>query len=1188
MGCNNKSLKMYDLYRDTKQISPGRTLARDSNTGNSVLLVDLPLKEWNAGSSSDLLRHIQFLRYSRSRHILDIKTLIYKPDKVVIVMECPMGGSLRSHFDESIAILREYKEYELWRLLTQLSEIVMHIGFLYSSNAIHIDPIITPDTLYYDSCGNLQLDLVYSLEYFVRINSCAEPLPQDQNVQRYKDTIPIVNCDVSEACIAYSVGAIVYEAAHLGLVSSVPTRVWPCYVDFQRVSRFTKPISCMSARAEVLLDHERWRKFFSLYGINREYYCISLKRTPYFIKLLDCIRGLSSTFTLLGKCIDRTGVFKQVLQDLLPEDLSLLLSPQYPPVLPANWLEDRDASLCIDLLTEELTEQLNAVISTPWIERERPIIYTELYTRYSKDLLSLLEGMLSLTAEKRTTVATVVTNPLVQTAYHVDTPLMMAAKCGDLQSISSQIQEYARRNDKNNNTALIYAVLAKQYEAALLLAPHEAGAINDDGKNASYYLFNAYISEKSTFTEAEQATIHKLISILVVHESQWTFTERKTLLMYAASANNMEFVEYLADIESKLIDSNSMCSAEYALQSCAKEAFNRLVREEHQLLISSGYTSIMLAAANNDTERLKSELEVNSESIGKYSPQGYTALMIATIMQAKQAVEVLIDYEARMQSTPSRQTALMLAIEASLEDIALVLAERESGLKTFTGKTALMYVAEHNMIRLVEPLIDAEACLKDLQLNTALMIAATFNSSEAAALLLPREACLLNREGLTALMLAAQQNNIEALQVILPYESSIKSPAGGATALIHAVYRGNVEAVKVLVRDEPGFKNQNNETSLEIARRQRRQDLVSIIQEYETFTRHEDGLTPLMIDAIRNDVLSVERHIQAYNERLRATFTHSIPSQIGLRDNYGKTALIHAIENSSTEVIKLLLNYEMGLRDHSGYCAIYYSLFADCPLDDDTFCRLFDSEKVILEDAGFTPLMMSVLMCNTAVALLQVDEYATMSSRDGHTALMLATILGVVDMVELLSPLESGHQTNAGYTALMFAVERNDIDIALIIAETGREFGLQEKTGWTALMMAAKNGYLELAALLAPYEYGQRDAMGCTALLRAVQGNHFDVVQILANYEGSISTTDCHPRGCGWTPLFEAIYNGYPNCVAFLIEREVELLNHTAQDLLMCAQNQHSSVPIERRILCKSIIYEFINRRSAGNDSSLE
>lgn len=126
--------------------------------------------------------------------------------------------------------------------------------------------------------------------------------------------------------------------------------------------------------------------------------------------------------------------------------------------------------------------------------------------------------------------------------------------------------------------------------------------------------------------------------------------------------------------------------------------------------------------------------------------------------------------------------------------------------------------------------------------------------------------------------------------------------------------------------------------------------------------------------------------------------------------------------------------------------------------------------------------MLSVLMRNTTVALLQIESYATMSTKDGHTALMLAAILGVVDMVELLSPLESGHQTSTGYTALMFAVERNDLEVAMILVGTGRELRLQEKTGWTALMIAAKNGHLELAALLAPYEHGCRDSMGCTAL----------------------------------------------------------------------------------------------------------
>lgn len=45
------------------------------------------------------------------------------------------------------------------------------------------------------------------------------------------------------------------------------------------------------------------------------------------------LEGLSNTFTLLGTCVDRVGIFKPVLQDIIPRDLGLLLSPHYPPVL---------------------------------------------------------------------------------------------------------------------------------------------------------------------------------------------------------------------------------------------------------------------------------------------------------------------------------------------------------------------------------------------------------------------------------------------------------------------------------------------------------------------------------------------------------------------------------------------------------------------------------------------------------------------------------------------------------------------------------------------------------------------------------------------------------------------------------------------------------------------------------------
>lgn len=98
------------------------------------------------------------------------------------------------------------------------------------------------------------------------------------------------------------------------------------------------------------------------------------------------------------------------------------------------------------------------------------------------------------------------------------------------------------------------------------------------------------------------------------------------------------------------------------------------------------------------------------------------------------------------------------------------------------------------------------------------------------------------------------------------------------------------------------------------------------------------------------------------------------------------------------------------------------------------------------------------------------------------SAMMLAALYGMSDIVDVLRPYESGLQSAEGYTALMLAILAGSTTSAtLLLHEATR----QTQRGETALLFAAKVGNKDLVDRLIPYEAKVVTNYGSTALMEA-------------------------------------------------------------------------------------------------------
>jgi serine/threonine-protein phosphatase 6 regulatory ankyrin repeat subunit B len=170
-------------------------------------------------------------------------------------------------------------------------------------------------------------------------------------------------------------------------------------------------------------------------------------------------------------------------------------------------------------------------------------------------------------------------------------------------------------------------------------------------------------------------------------------------------------------------------------------------------------------------------------------------------------------------------------------------------------------------------------------------------------------------------------------------------------------------------------------------------------------------------------------------------------------------------------------------------------------------------------------------------ALLESGANPNLVTKDGCTALMLASRWGHRDCVELLL----SHRDNFGASA--DPRFRCDVNVA-------------DEDGWTALMWASRQGHRDCVELLlsAPNNFGASadprfrcdvnvaDEYGWTALMHASFKGHRDCVELLLSHRDNSADPNLANNN-GKTALMYASRDGHRDCVQLLEARLRKLAN---------------------------------------------
>ncbi|KAH6675716.1 ankyrin repeat-containing domain protein, partial [Halenospora varia] len=166
-----------------------------------------------------------------------------------------------------------------------------------------------------------------------------------------------------------------------------------------------------------------------------------------------------------------------------------------------------------------------------------------------------------------------------------------------------------------------------------------------------------------------------------------------------------------------------------------------------------------------------------------------------------------------------------------------------------------------------------------------------------------------------------------------------------------------------------------------------------------------------------------------------------------------------------------------------------------------------------------------------------VTDFCDVSRRP--TALMIACYVGIVSLVsqKIEETVDMNEQDTQGYTPLMYAIRRNNVEAARLVIEHGGNVNYQFEQGsqtTTPLICAIQKNGSEMVALLLSYgaNVNTPNWRGQTPLLIASMMNNLELAKLLLQNGARNDVKDGDLR----TPLSKAAENGNATIVTMLIE----------------------------------------------------
>ena len=520
--------------------------------------------------------------------------------------------------------------------------------------------------------------------------------------------------------------------------------------------------------------------------------------------------------------------------------------------------------------------------------------------------------------------------------------------------------------------------------------------------------------------------------------------------------------EGCTDLANKLLDTganinlqkqNGKTALIIALENGYLDLANRLTDAGADIHKKNRYeeTTLMIAIEKGYTDLANKllDLGVDPNKLGC----GRSALMIALDKGYTDLANKLIDLGADPNNPyPQHRSPLAIAIEKGYADLAnrLIVLKADINKQDEYGKTALMIAIEKGYTDLANKLLDTGANIN-----------------------------LQKESGETALMIALENGYLDLANKLLDLKADVNLQSKNRkTALIIAVVQQNIAIVNKLLDlgADPNKQNYFGDTALMIADQKGNAEMVSKL----LASNKQDGAE--LIRVIKRNYIDLANKLIG------------LGADINKQDEYGKTALMIAIEKGCTDLVNKLIDLgaDINKQDERGETALILAIQKGYT---DLASRLVDAGADLDLQNKFeeTALIYTAIKSNADIArkLLTLGVDPNLPNDLGNTALMFAANRGNADVINelLASKADPNLQNKNGHTALMKAARRGNIAIVNKLIDAGANPNLQDDDGENALIIAIKAGHIDVVNKLidAGANLNLENKSGKTALIIALQ-----------------------------------------------------------------------------------------------------
>lgn len=513
--------------------------------------------------------------------------------------------------------------------------------------------------------------------------------------------------------------------------------------------------------------------------------------------------------------------------------------------------------------------------------------------------------------------------------------------------------------------------------------------------------------------------------------------------------------------------------------------------------------------------------------------EGVTPLEIAVQKNNIKMANYLTQCGANIHTQDTKgQSPLSLALEADAQMLEAVVHSSNSLMQDSDGNTplhvALLKDVPLSKIQYIISLT-ADVNIRNKDGNSPLFITVLKNRQKVGELLLAKNADIFS----------ANTNNNSPLRLALKYGGSVQdwlitsntinSRDGSGNSVLHFAAEWQYgDAITSLLEKgaDINAKNANGETCLFSAAKTNNEIIINLIVNGGADVQARDNLgstamhiavrwdAPKSVDALVKCGLSVNVQNSSgkspLSEAVIASKYSMAKKLLGYgadpnsSDANGVTVLMDSIRGCNKDNVSLLLKFgaNPNVQEINGQNAYHEAAYMG---DIDIIKMIRDSggNPLTRDKKGKTPFSIA-LDKDLEVVKAILGDNVNITDTDGNTpvhivASMPASKKIMEFLIEQNYPIDTRNAD--GYTPLNYAIERDDVNSALILLENGANpFQMIDKKGRNGVTIALENGNIAMINNIVKYGGNKTDVQGNTILHYAARISSEDIVTKLLGF----------------------------------------------------------------------------------------